>query len=94
MASSEFDGKLEEYKKSNSGSALAGTAGIDFRFNYARFSLTTGVSYTIFNNKLNYNYEISTGGFFRKDTLDRYYTLIEEDTTWYYVLDSTYSTCK
>lgn len=89
-ASSEFEGKLDEYKKSNSGSTLAGSAGIDLRFNYARFCLATGVSFTIFNNKLDYNYEISTGGFFRKDTLDRYYTLIEEDTTWYYVLDSTY----
>jgi hypothetical protein len=89
-APSNYISKLEEYKNSNSGSLISGSAGVDLRMSYARFSFNTGVSFTIFNGKLDYRYEVSTGGFFQKDTLDAYYTLNGSDTSWFYVLDSAY----
>lgn len=89
-APSNYTSKLEEYKNSNSGSLISGSAGVDLRMSYARFSFNTGVSFTIFNGKLDYRYEVSTGGFFQKDTLDAYYTLNGGDTSWFYVLDSAY----
>jgi opacity protein-like surface antigen len=86
----DYSTKLDEYNNSYSGSLFSGTAGVDLRMSYARISLNTGISYTNFNGKLDYGYEVSTGGYYRKDTLDAYYTLINSDTTWYYVLDSAY----
>ncbi|MFH1120778.1 MAG: hypothetical protein V1775_13225 [Bacteroidota bacterium] len=89
-ASQQYFDKLEEYRNSVSGSQISGSFGIDLKLSYARFSFGTGLSYSTFTGKLDYNYEISTGGFFLKDTLDIYYTLIDTDTTWFYVLDSSY----
>lgn len=89
-APSEYHSKLEDYKAFNSGSLLSGTLSVDARLSYARFTLSTAISYSLFNGELDYRYEISTGGVFRKDTLDKYYTLQGVDTSWYYVLDSTY----
>lgn len=85
-----FSDKLENYRNAYSNSLLSGSLNLDLRIRYARFSLETGVSYTGFNEKLNYNYVVKNGGYYRKDTLDAYYTLIESDTSWFYVLDSTY----
>lgn len=89
-APGEYNSKLEDYRAFNSGSLLSGTISVDARLSYARFTLATAVSYSSFHSDLDYHYEISTGGVFRKDTLDKYYTLQGVDTSWYYVLDSTY----
>ena len=86
----DYNSKLDDYREFNTGSLLSGTISVDARLSYARFTLATAVSYSSFNGELDYRYEISTGGIFRKDTLDKYYTLQGVDTTWYYVLDSTY----
>lgn len=85
-----YQQKLEKYRNSNSGSQISGSIGVDLKLHYARFSLGTGLTFTAFKGKFDYSYETSTGGFFRKDTLDAYYTLIEADTAWYYVIDSSY----
>lgn len=85
-----YSDKLEDYRNAYSNSLLSGSVNIDLRLKYARVSLESGVSYTGFNEKLSYNYMVTNGGYFRKDTLDIYYTLDESDTSWFYVLDSTY----
>jgi hypothetical protein len=89
-ASADYSSKLEEYRDSYSSGLFSGTAGMDLRLSFARFSFNTGVSYTTFRGKLDYTYQISTGGYFLKDTLDAYYTLTGIDTSWFYVLDSAY----
>lgn len=89
-AAPDYSSKLEEYNNAYSGSLFSGTASAELRMSYARFSFNTGISYTTLNGKLNYGYEVSTGGYYLKDTLDAYYTLINSDTSWYYVLDSAY----
>lgn len=85
-----FSNKLEQYRSAYSGNLLSGSVNLDLRVKYARFSLETGVSFAGLNQKFNYGYEVKTGGYFLKDTLDIYYTIPEGDTTWFYVLDSTY----
>lgn len=89
-ASADYSSKLGEYRDSYSSGLLSGTAGLDLRLSYARFSFNAGISYTSFKGKLDYTYQESTGGYFLKDTLDAYYTLTGIDTSWFYVLDSVY----
>lgn len=89
-ASDSFSEKLEQYKKSYSNKSFSGTAGIDIRASYSKWTLTTGLGISLFSQKLDYSYVEQTGGFYRQDTLDKYYTLNNADTSWYYILDSTY----
>lgn len=89
-ASDSFSEKVEQYKKSYSNKSFSGTAGIDLRASYSKWTLTTGLGVSLFSQKLDYSYVEQTGGFYRQDTLDKYYTLNNADTSWYYILDSTY----
>jgi hypothetical protein len=45
---------------------------------------------THFAEKFNHSYSITEGGFFVTDTIDEYYTIIQSDTSWFYVTDSTW----
>lgn len=85
-----YSGKLDQYNKSFSNKAFSGSAGIDLRASYGKWTAASGIALTLFSQKLDYSYLNETGGFFQKDTLDRYYTLSGIDTTWYYILDSAY----
>jgi hypothetical protein len=85
-----YSEKLDQYKKSFSNKAFSGSAGIDVRASYGKWTAASGIALTLFSQKLDYNYLIETGGFYQKDTLDKYYTLSGIDTTWYYILDSAY----
>jgi len=85
-----YEAKLADYRKFHSDNHLSGSAGVEVQVSYARVALATGVMFTSFGQNLDYSYQISSGGFFRKDTLDAYYTLSGADTSWFYVLDSTY----
>lgn len=78
------------YEDAYSSRFFSGSAGLDFSMFYSRFELRTGISCASLNSRLEYGFKKETGGFYRKDTLDAYYTLISEDTTWFYVMDSTY----
>lgn len=82
--------KIEEYEKSYSNNSFAGSAGLDLRVSYGKWTAASGFAVTLFSQKLDYNYLKETGGFYQKDTLDKYYTLSGIDTTWYYILDSAY----
>jgi hypothetical protein len=64
--------------------------GIDARFSRNSWHFTTGLKYSRFTNRFNYEYELFEGGFFRTDTIDIYYTIPQTDTIWYYVTDSTW----
>lgn len=89
-ADEQYNARLEDYRRANSNSPISGSINFDFRLRYARFSIESGIAYTAFNQKFDFNYKVKTGGFYLKDTLDIYYTIAESDTAWYYVLDSTY----
>jgi hypothetical protein len=53
-----------------------------------RWAFSVGFQLTRYAQKFNHKYDISTGGYFRHDTLDEYYTVVDVDTSWYYVTDS------
>jgi hypothetical protein len=85
-----FDAKVADYRKFHSDRQLSGSAGVEVQVSYARVALASGLMFTSFGQNLDYSYQITSGGFFRKDTLDAYFTLSGADTNWFYVMDSTY----
>lgn len=89
-ASSEFNEKLTEYKKSFSDKSFSGSAGLDVRSSIGHWTISSGIAITSFGQKLNYAYSIQTGGYYQKDTLDSYYTLNGNDTAWSYLVDTNY----
>ncbi len=86
----EYDNKAEEYRIFHSDKAASGSLGLEVHAGYDRFSVVSGLLLTTFSQNFDYKYEISSGGFFRKDTLDAYYTLPGADTAWFYIIDSVY----
>lgn len=85
-----YDEKAEEYRIFHSDKAASGSLGLEVHAGYNRFSVVSGLLFTAFSQNFNYKYEISSGGFYRKDTLDAYYTLPGADTAWFYIVDSVY----
>ena len=55
-----------------------------------RWNISAGLRLTQFNQKFKQQYSIQEGGFYNTDTIDAYYTVIDMDTSWYYVTDSTW----
>lgn len=82
--------KLDQFRDSYSDKSFSASIGLDVRISKRKWTAGTGIYFTTFGQKLDYTYNQQEGGFFRKDTLDPYYTLNEGDTTWYYIVDSTY----
>lgn len=65
--------------------------GVEVSKNFKKWNVSGGFKLTHFSEKYNQTYNISEGGFFITDTIDEYYTIIQTDTSWYYVTDSTWS---
>ncbi len=55
-----------------------------------RWNIILGIRLTQFNHRFTQQYSVSEGGFFDKDTVDAYYTVVNTDTSWYYVTDSSW----
>jgi hypothetical protein len=55
-----------------------------------RWSFYMGLQFSQFAQKFNNQYQITSGGYYQKDTLDLYYTVTGIDTTWIAVVDSSY----
>lgn len=83
-------GKLEQYNKSYSDKSLSGSAGLEINAKYQRWVFTTGLNFTSFNQKMDYNYLVESGGYYEKDTLDAYFELIDGEPKWTYLTDSVY----
>jgi hypothetical protein len=66
------------------------SAGLRFGFQFKQWVVHTGVNYTRFHQSFNYSYEHETGGYFETDTIEKYYTLSGQDTSWYYITDSSW----
>ncbi|MBC8321315.1 MAG: hypothetical protein H8E34_11380 [Bacteroidetes bacterium] len=64
--------------------------GIEASKIFNNWNISAGLKLTHFAEKFNHTYDITDGGYFVTDTIDEYYTVIQADTNWYYVTDSTW----
>lgn len=55
-----------------------------------RWNISAGLRLTQFNQRFTQQYSQQEGGFYNTDTIDAYYTVIDLDTAWYYVTDSSW----
>jgi len=55
---------------------------------YDKLNISGSFKLTHFGESFNNTYNITEGGFYRTDTVDKYYTVVDTDTSWYYVTDS------
>ncbi len=58
--------------------------------NQQRWAFLFGIQFSQFAQKYNHQYEITSGGYYQRDTIDAYYTVVSTDTSWYYVTDSSW----
>lgn len=66
------------------------SAGIIIGYDNYKLGVRSGIGITRLGERFDYTYNKVTGGFFRTDTLTRYYTLHGSDTAWFYITDSTW----
>lgn len=59
-------------------------------YNFKKWAVSLGVGLKGFSNRFKYNQLITSGGYYRNDTVSWYYNISEMDTTWFAVTDSTY----
>lgn len=59
-------------------------------YNYKKWAVSLGVGLKGFSNRFKHNQLITSGGYYRQDTVSWYYNISEMDTTWFAVTDSTY----
>ncbi|HEY9113133.1 MAG TPA: FecR domain-containing protein [Bacteroidales bacterium] len=64
--------------------------GIDAVKLLERWNVSAGLRLTQFNQRFTQQYTQEEGGFYNTDTIDAYYTVIDMDTAWYYVTDSSW----
>ena len=55
-----------------------------------RWNFSFGLRLSHFSQQFTQQYSVSTGGNYQTDTIDIYYTVVETDTSWYYVTDSSW----
>ena len=72
-------------------SVSAYSVGLDGGYKYKRLSVGLSLSYKSLKYNVSFDYSFNDGGFFVNDTLDTYYVVHPGgDTTYQYILDSTY----
>ncbi len=64
--------------------------GVDVLRLLKRWNISFGIRLTQFNQRFTQQYSSSEGGVYATDTVDAYYTVIDFDTAWYYVTDSSW----
>lgn len=91
---SAISGQNQDYyllsKQTNTGSTGLFSIGILAGYDYKKLGIRSGLGYTVLGDKFSYDYSVVSGGFYRKDTLEEYYTVIDTDTNWIYITDSTW----
>lgn len=55
-----------------------------------KLNISVDIKLNHFANSFNNEYVILNGGYYQTDTLDIYYTIVDTDTSWYYVTDSSW----
>lgn len=86
----EYSELLALTKESESISFRKFSLGGDLNYSMSKWTLSAGLELSGFSNRFKYNYIQSTGGYFQTDTISWYYNVIEADTTWIAVTDSSY----
>jgi len=89
-AGSEYAELLALTKETESMSLRNFSLGSDLNYTISKWTFSAGLQLTGFSNRFKYNYIQSTGGYYQTDTISWYYNIIEEDTTWIAVTDSSY----
>ena len=55
-----------------------------------RWNFSIGLHFSHFGHRFSQQYTKTTGGVYQTDTIDIYYTVVDIDTSWYYVTDSSW----
>lgn len=55
-----------------------------------RWNINLGVRLSQFGQHFTQQYSVNEGGYYSTDTVDTYYTVINTDTSWFYVTDSSW----
>ncbi len=64
--------------------------GIELTKLHNNWNFTGGMKLTHFSERFDHSYSVQEGGFFVTDTIDEYYTVSNNDTSYFYVTDSTW----
>lgn len=67
-------------------------AGITAGRHFGSFLLEAGLGIRQVREDFSYTYSVPSDAYYEIDTVDSYYTIENQDTTWYYVTDSTLQT--
>jgi len=84
------DEYLAQMKATVAGTIPKFSAGLIAGYDYQRIGVRTGVGYLHLGEKFEYNFKVESGGFFKTDTVETYYSLSGADTSWFYVTDSSW----
>ncbi len=88
--SAESASYLEMVKNANSGQSTKISAGIVAGYDYHWMGIRAGLGYSVLGEKFAYSFNVETGGLFRTDTIETFFTLSGNDTSWFYITDSTW----
>lgn len=89
-ASSESVQYTELMKNANSSRPGKFSAGILGGYDYLKVGVRSGIGYTRLGENFEYAFSTESGGFYKTDTVERYYSLSGIDTTWFYITDSSW----
>jgi hypothetical protein len=91
LQSSPSAGSLTELlKKTTAGNAANYSFGATVGYDYRMVGLQSGLLFTRLGEKFDYSFTSQIGGFYKTDTVEKYYTLSGIDTSWYYITDSSW----
>jgi hypothetical protein len=90
LSTGDLTPELEKVKNSEAISFRNLSLGMAVQYNIQNFSLSLGANLTSFNHRFTYTEVTSSGGYNDVDTLDIFYTILQGDTSWIYVTDTTY----
>lgn len=77
-------------QNSVTGQSFKYAAGILAGYDYHFFGVKAGLGYNRMGEEFSYSFAVESGGFFKTDTIEQYYTLSGTDTSWFYITDSTW----
>jgi hypothetical protein len=83
-------GQYSNIRDAESYSFRSFALGAELQYNSGNFMFMAGISVNSFSNRFYYSELSTSGGFTQTDTLDFFYTIIQNDTIWKYVTDTSW----
>lgn len=74
--------------RANSPGTFNFSTGIMAGYEFRKIGIRSGIGYMQLGENFAYSFANETGGFYKTDTVEKYYTLTGIDTNWFYVTDS------